>query len=72
MALVELETLYDVALAEIMRSALEADGIPAMLFESNFGSLIGGGFPGIRLMVLEDDVAAARRALDLPAIQASN
>jgi hypothetical protein len=60
----------DVALAEILRGRLEAEGIEARLFDAGFSGLLGGGYPGIRLMVAETDVLRARRALDLPENQA--
>ncbi len=64
--LVELVTVNDVPLAQILRGRLEADGIEAHLFDAGFSGLLGGGFPGIRVMVDARDEAAARRLLDLP------
>ncbi len=66
MSLTELVTVNDVSLAEIMRGRLAADGIEAVLFDAGFSGLLGGGYPGIRLMVTADDAQAARRVLDLP------
>jgi Putative prokaryotic signal transducing protein len=63
MALVTLATLFDPIEAEVMRSALAAGGIEAVLFDNNIASLIGSGLSGVRLMVLDDDVAAARALL---------
>lgn len=62
MPLIEIETFHDVAAAEVARSALDAAGIPAVLFDAGFSGLLGGG-PGIRLVVDVDDEAAARLLL---------
>jgi hypothetical protein len=64
--LVELLTVNDVPLAAILRGRLHAEGIEAQLFDAGFSGLLGGGFPGIRLMVAADDEARARLLLDLP------
>jgi hypothetical protein len=69
--LVELLTVNDVPLAAILKGRLGAEGIPAQLFDSGFSGLLGGGFPGIRLMVEEDDVALARELLSLPENEAT-
>ena len=66
MSLKELATVNDVTLAEIFRGRLQADGIEAVLFDAGFSGLLGGGYPGIRVMVAERDVQAARLILDLP------
>ncbi len=63
MALVEVETLYDRMAAEIARGRLEAAGIDAVLFDAGIVSLIGGGLSGVRVMVADDDAAAARLLL---------
>ncbi len=63
MALVEVETLYDRMAAEIARGRLEAAGIDAVLFDAGIVSLIGGGLSGVRVMVADDDAAAARALL---------
>ena len=64
--LVELVTVNDVPLAAILQGRLRADGIDAELFDAGFSGLLGGGYPGIRLMVPEDDELRARALLDLP------
>ena len=71
MSLKTLATVNDVNLAEIMRGRLESEGIEAMLFDAGFSGLLGGGYPGVRLMVHEEDLNAARRLLDLPENEAS-
>ncbi|KAB7646309.1 putative signal transducing protein [Polymorphobacter fuscus] len=63
MALVTLETLFDPVVAEIMRMRLEAGGIEAVVFDAGIASLIGPGLSGVRLMVLDEDAAAARSLL---------
>lgn len=67
MPLVAVDTVFSPVEAEIMRGRLEADGIPAVLFDTGIASLIGPGLSGIRLMVDEDDADEARRLLGLPA-----
>lgn len=62
MPLVTLETLSDPMAAEFMRMRLEAGGIDAVLFDSGIGSLIGNVL-GVRVMVLDEDEAAARALL---------
>jgi hypothetical protein len=64
--LVELLTLNDVPLASILQGRLRSEGIEAELFDSNFSGLLGGGYPGIRLMVPPADERRARTLLDLP------
>jgi hypothetical protein len=64
--LVELLTVNDVPLAAILRGRLNAEGIEAELFDVGFSGLLGGGFPGIRIMVPDDDEARARHLLNLP------
>ncbi|HEX8444636.1 MAG TPA: DUF2007 domain-containing protein [Allosphingosinicella sp.] len=63
MALVELARFYNPFEASVVRSALEADGIDAVLFdtEMNWGGL--DGVVPVRLMVDEDDLGAARRVM---------
>jgi hypothetical protein len=71
-ALVELVVVHDVALAEILRGRLVADGVEALLFDAGFAGLLGGGYPGIRVMVPAGDAALARRVLDLPENEAGD
>jgi hypothetical protein len=63
MALVELARFYNPFEASIVRSALNADGIDAVLFdtEMNWGGL--DGVVPVRLMVDEDDLQSARRIM---------
>lgn len=63
MPLVTLETVFDPMAAEIMRMRLEAGGIDAVVFDTGIASLIGPGLSGVRLMVLDEDEAAARALL---------
>jgi hypothetical protein len=70
--LVELVTLNDVPLAAILQGRLQADGIDAELFDAGFSGLLGGGYPGIRLMVPAADEARARELLDLPEKRAAD
>lgn len=62
----ELLVLNDVPLAHILAGRLRADGVAAELFDAGFSGLLGGGFPGIRLMVPAGQAARARRLLDMP------
>ena len=63
MPLVTLETVFDPMAAELMRMRLEAGGIDAVLFDNGIASLIGSGLSGVRVMVLDEDAAAARSLL---------
>ncbi len=63
MPLVTLETVFSPVEAEILKSRLAADGIEAVLFDAGIASLIGPGLSGVRVMVLDEDEAAARRSL---------
>jgi hypothetical protein len=62
---VPLTTLYDLALAEIMRGRLEAEGLYAWTTGGATASLYGGA-TGISLWVSEDDAPLARELLELP------
>ena len=66
MPLITLETVFNPVKAEIMRMRLEAGGIEAVVFDAGIASLIGPGISGVRLMVLDDDAAAARALLASP------
>ncbi len=66
MALVVVETLFDRIAGEIARGRLQAGGIDAVLFDGGIASVIGSGVSGVRLMVDEDDAAAARALLADP------
>lgn len=72
MSLTEIAKVNDVALAQILRGRLLSEGISAVLFDANLSGLLGGGFPGIRLMVPHDDAGLARQILDLPENKADN
>lgn len=64
MSLVEAARFYTLVEGEIAKGALEAADIPAVLFdaEMNWGGVDLGVIP-VRLMVHEDDLAAARALL---------
>jgi hypothetical protein len=66
MPLITLETLFSPVEAEIMRMRLESGGIDAVVFDAGIASLIGPGLSGVRLMVLDEDEAAARALLGAP------
>ncbi|MEY2883277.1 MAG: hypothetical protein RL490_1001 [Pseudomonadota bacterium] len=63
MPLVTLETIFSPVEAEVKRATLAAAGIEAVLFDAGIASLIGSGLSGVRLMVLDEDEAAARALL---------
>jgi hypothetical protein len=69
--LVELVTVNDIPLAAILKGRLLSEGIEAELFDAGFSGLLGGGFPGIRLMVPADEVDRARSVLKLPENEAT-
>jgi hypothetical protein len=64
MALVELAKFYNVFEASLAKGRLDAEDVASVLFdtEMNWGGL--DGVVPVRLMVDEDDLAAARRILD--------
>ena len=68
MSLVEAARFYTRIEADIARGALEAAGIEGVLFdaEMNWGGADLGVVP-VRLMVLEEDLGAARAFLADPA-----
>lgn len=72
MSLIELTVIHDVALADILRGRLASEGIDAFLFDVGFSGFLGGGYPGIRLMVAEADAAEARLLLNLPENEAGS
>jgi hypothetical protein len=63
MALVEAARFYNSLEGAVARSALDAEGIASVLFdtEMNWGGL--DGVVPVRLMVEEDDLGAARAVL---------
>lgn len=63
MTLVTVETMFDPIAAEIVRARLETAGIAAVTFDGGIASLIGSGLSGVRVMVDDDDEAAARALL---------
>jgi Putative prokaryotic signal transducing protein len=65
MALVELAKFYNVFEASLVKGRLDAEDVASVLFdtEMNWGGL--DGVVPVRLMVDEDDLAAARRILEV-------
>ena len=63
MPLVELASFNDPISAEIARGRLAAEGIETVLFDAGLSSLGMGGLTPARLMVLDEDRAAATRIL---------
>ncbi len=72
MSLVELLTVNDVMLAEILRGRLASEGIEVQLFDAGFSGLLGGGYPGIRVMVEAEDESRARIIVDVPENEAED
>ena len=66
MSLVELARFDNRIEAELARLNLEADGIEAVLFDAEMNSYGWGPMMPIRLMVIEEDLAEARRLLRNP------
>ena len=62
MSLVELDTYWDRFEAEIVCGRLRSEGLEAMVFDTGFVAAHGNAFP-VRLMVIEDDLDAARAIL---------
>lgn len=62
MSLVELQTFWDRFEAEIVCGRLRSEGIEAVVFDSGFVAAHGNAFP-VRLMVLDEDLGAARAVL---------
>ncbi|HEU0283712.1 MAG TPA: DUF2007 domain-containing protein [Sphingomicrobium sp.] len=63
MSLVELARFDNRIEAELARLNLEAAGIASVLFDAEMSSFGWGPMMPIRLMVIEEDVAEARRLL---------
>ena len=65
MALVEAAKYYNIIEASLARARLEAEDVPSILFdtEMNWGGADLGVVP-VRLMVDDEDLAAARRILE--------
>ena len=63
MSLVELARFDNRIEAELARLNLEAEGIDAVLFDAEMNSYVWGPMMPIRLMVIEEDLAEARRLL---------
>lgn len=49
--------------ADLARLYLESEGVEAVLFDTEINYFYGGLFLPVRLMVLDEDVARARRLL---------
>ena len=63
MALVELARFQNRIEAELARLNVEAEGVDAVLFGAEMNSLGLGSLTPVRLMVPEEDLAAARKVL---------
>ena len=63
MALVEIARFLSPFEAGLAKSVLDAEGIPAILFDSNSAFTPGLAWVEVRLMVHEDDLAEAQRLL---------
>jgi hypothetical protein len=61
--MVEIERTMDVVRLSILRSVLNDAGIDNFVFDSGAGNLWQGAIPS-RLMVQDDDVELARRAIE--------
>lgn len=62
MSLTELGNYHDRFEAEIICGRLRSEGLDAIIFDSGLGASYGNAFP-VRLMVLEEEVEAARAIL---------
>jgi hypothetical protein len=63
-SLVELHRYFTTIEAEVDRTMLGSHGIEAIVFDSGLNSTEGGGFAtAVRLMVLDEDYAAALRMI---------
>ena len=64
MSLVELARYATRVEADLARLALDAEGIDAVIFDAEANSFFGGGgLIGVRLMVLDEDLAEAAAIL---------
>jgi hypothetical protein len=63
MELVELARFQNRIEAELARLHLEAEGVEAVLFDTEISYFYGGLFMPIRLMVLDEDRELAERLL---------
>ena len=64
MSLVELARYATRIEADLARLALDAEGIDAVIFDAEANSFFGGGgLIGVRLMVLDEDLAEAAAIL---------
>ncbi len=52
--------------ADLARLYLQSEGVEAVLFDAEINYFYGGFFLPVRLMVLDEDVALARRLLADP------
>ena len=64
MALVELARFYNSFEAGVVQSRLLADGIESVIFDNEMSWEGLGGLIPIRLMVIDEDLAAARAVLE--------
>jgi hypothetical protein len=62
--LVEAATFTTRVEADLARLYLESEGIEALLFDTGVNYFYGGLFLPVRLMVLDEDVDAARALLE--------
>jgi hypothetical protein len=62
--LVEAATFTTRVEADLARLYLESEGIEALLFDTGVNYFYGGLFLPVRLMVLDEDVEAARALLE--------
>ncbi|HEY0013845.1 MAG TPA: DUF2007 domain-containing protein [Allosphingosinicella sp.] len=66
MALVQLARFYNSFEAGLAKSRLDVEGIDSVLFDMEMSWEGLGGLIPIRLMVLDEDEAEARRVLETP------
>ena len=69
MPLVQLARYYNSFEAGLAKARLEAEGIESVLFDTEMSWEGLGGLIPIRLMVLDEDEADARRVLETPATE---